>query len=802
MPMKNIALILLASIGLTFGKQVLPLANGGFEEKDKGWQLTGTLDMIEFTKEAAFTGDLGLRLTDKNPKGCADLFSERFPAKPDQIAEITFASRSLEGSAATGVYLMCYDSEGKVLRRGGECIYRVDSTTSWSQTQFFGKTLPKTESIGIRIHTFVAETGQCDLDDLTIAILDGEEAENAWKSTKAIKTQEQKYGEFMQNVDENAFRTQLEQVAQTSHPRLFADAEEFQRLKGLAYTEGTIHQRMRDRLIFMSDKLLSVPVVERKLEGRRLLGVSRLALYRISTLGLTWKLTENPAYRDRCLAELRAIAEFSDWHPSHYLDVAEMTLAAAIGYDWLYDQLTPEEIESISEAILKKGLTSSSESAWWRRATNNWGQVCHTGMLAGAIAIADRHFEASLDLALDAVRNIAIPMHAYAPNGNYPEGPGYWEYGTGFNVMGLALMVQAFKTDFGLTSLPGFKETRLYNEIVTGPSGFSYNYADSGQSTRRRQSSMWWLAKYFKDYELVELAERKVTEKWLASRPAGREGSNYDWFHNLAFFWIFEKPEQLDSTITRPLVWDAGGNVPIVIMRNTWNPENMTYLGIKGGSPRAPHGHMDGGSFILDAANIRWIFELGAEGYHRVEQMGINLWGMHQNSERWQLFRLNTYGHSTLVIDGKQQLVSGFVKVLSATEQPRQTVLDMTGVYANSCSKAIRTFNMDDNGIVEIIDEVEGLKPNTPLEWGAITKRTVAENKGNSLVLQLGDNRFQLLSEDPNSTWLVQDVETPKPEFKGNSRNKDTSRLVLTTVADAEGKASFKVKLGLLPQQP
>ena len=28
-----------------------------------------------------------------------------------------------------------------------------------------------------------------------------------------------------------------------------------------------------------------------------------------------------------------AIAQFADWNPSHFLDVAEMTMGMAIGYD-------------------------------------------------------------------------------------------------------------------------------------------------------------------------------------------------------------------------------------------------------------------------------------------------------------------------------------------------------------------------------------------------------------------------------------------------------------------------------------
>jgi len=34
-----------------------------------------------------------------------------------------------------------------------------------------------------------------------------------------------------------------------------------------------------------------------------------------------------------------AAARFGDWNPKHFLDVAEMTFALAIWYDWLFDQL-------------------------------------------------------------------------------------------------------------------------------------------------------------------------------------------------------------------------------------------------------------------------------------------------------------------------------------------------------------------------------------------------------------------------------------------------------------------------------
>ena len=51
-----------------------------------------------------------------------------------------------------------------------------------------------------------------------------------------------------------------------------------------------------------------------------------------------------------------AAAAFEDWHPPHFLDTAEMTNAVAIGYDWLYDVLTPEQRATLKTAIIEKGL--------------------------------------------------------------------------------------------------------------------------------------------------------------------------------------------------------------------------------------------------------------------------------------------------------------------------------------------------------------------------------------------------------------------------------------------------------------
>jgi hypothetical protein len=99
---------------------------------------------------------------------------------------------------------------------------------------------------------------------------------------------------------------------------------------------GKMHQAIVDEC----DKIIPLPPIERIQIGRRLLDKSREALRRIFYLSYAYRTTGEVKYAERAEKEMVYIAGFSDWNPSHFLDVAEMTMAMAIGYDWLFDQLS------------------------------------------------------------------------------------------------------------------------------------------------------------------------------------------------------------------------------------------------------------------------------------------------------------------------------------------------------------------------------------------------------------------------------------------------------------------------------
>ena len=150
-------------------------------------------------------------------------------------------------------------------------------------------------------------------------------------------------------------------------------------------------QTIHDIIIKESDKLLNKPNLKYKKNGKRLLDVSRESFRRIFFLSYSYRLTGIEKYARRAEQEMLTVCAFADWNPPHFLDVAEMTMGVAIGFDWTYNYLSEISRKKISDAILNKGLNPSLETngMWWLNSQGNWNQVCNAGMMYGAIAIRD-----------------------------------------------------------------------------------------------------------------------------------------------------------------------------------------------------------------------------------------------------------------------------------------------------------------------------------------------------------------------------------------------------------------------------
>ncbi|OGV68857.1 MAG: hypothetical protein A2283_10925, partial [Lentisphaerae bacterium RIFOXYA12_FULL_48_11] len=419
----------------------------------------------------------------------------------------------------------------------------------------------------------------------------------------------------------------------------------------------------------------------------------------------------------------------------------------------------------------------------------NWGQVCHAGMLAGALALMDQQEALVCEIAHRSIINLPRSMHAFAPKGCYPEGPSYWSYGTDFNVLALSMLEGVLKSDFGLTSMPGFRETADYPDLVTGPSGTTFNYAD-GRMNRGTDCATWWLAKRFNRPDILAYFEKNALVKYCRDRTPMKHDLRGNRLFVFTLFWLQPVPDSLVPKA--PLNWFSENDVPVTIHRTSWDNAKALFVGMKAGSPSAPHGHMDAGSFVLDADGVRWAHDLGMEGYHGIESRGMNLWSPKQDGDRWRIFRLSNLSHNTLVIDGQLQLAKGKALVTAFRDGSEPyTTIDLTSVYTNA-SQVIRKGTSLSTGEFRIDDTLKGLKPGVVVRWGMVTKAKPDAARTGSLVLREAGKQLCLTALN-NASTVWKTYETAKPPNEWDSGNPGTVMVGFEAVTPASGELAFSV---------
>lgn len=507
------------------------------------------------------------------------------------------------------------------------------------------------------------------------------------------------------------------------------------------------------------DEMLSLPPVERILEGKRLLGKSSECLHRVFYLSYAWRMTNDMKYLKRAEKELLAVSAFSDWNPSHFLDVAEMTMATAIGYDWLYHGLSEESKKIVGKAIHDKGVSLSYSGI--QKGIENWNQVCNGGISFGALAIFEDDPQLAAQVINRAIESIRQPMGNYKPDGAYPEGYGYWGYGTSFNVMFISAIEKAFNSDFGLCSLPGFLKTAGYIENMTGPAGKCFNYSDNGSSAGLHPA-MFWLANRVKDYSLL------WAEKSFLENSNRRERDRL-----LPAIMIWGAGITMDK-ITDPdkLIWVGQGKNPVALLRTSWTDPNAIFTGLKAGSPSNGHAHLDIGSFVMDAQGVRWAMDFGAQDYNSLESKGIDLWNLEQNSQRWQVLRYNNLVHNTLTINNQLQRVEGYASITRSSSSPSFliAITDLTDVYKEQIASARRGVAIIDKAYVAIRDEVETTDSETILRWTMLTPAEVKITAPGTAELTQGGKKLFLKVQEPADvslkTWTTvptHDYDAPNP---------------------------------------
>ncbi len=567
----------------------------------------------------------------------------------------------------------------------------------------------------------------------------------------------------------------LRQLRQT-HPRLILLDADFDRLR-LLVRENALAKRLYSDLEKECDRLLSIPPVEYRLSGPRLQVQTRRAISRISSLALMYRLSGRDPWLHRAMLEMNAIAAFKDWNPGRLIDTAEMTHAMALGYDWLFNALTPEERSTVREAILTKGLEPVlpvyQRPGAWTRDRPHWNLVCNGGFAMGALAVAgdlqtlagdvrsappaeakpadakpkDGSEKEPADKTAAILRGVleSAPrgLQTYGLEGGWPEGPANGEYALRYACLLCSSLETALGSDSGLSSTRGFDRAGRFRVYMTGPTNRIVNFGGTPDDPGTTPQ-LFWMSKRFRD-PVLAWSEQKQLERSQRSVDHSELGAPNPL--DLAWFDANARPPQ-------PSTWplDAVFHITqVASFRSSWDDPNGIFLAVKGGDNRTGRFHFDLGSFVLDASGARWAIDpdLGDVApptpppSQSPAPPGIAPGGGPA------LWTTRTESHNTLLIDSANQdpRADAAITHQEFTQDVSWVQIDLGKSNGTKLRQWVRRIGLLQRQAVLIQDVVRSPQP-VEVVWGMVTDSEISLN-GPSATLKKGQANLALEIRTP-----------------------------------------------------
>jgi hypothetical protein len=554
----------------------------------------------------------------------------------------------------------------------------------------------------------------------------------------------------------------LEQLSER-HPRLWMDDAHLLDIKQQAETDPRLEGYVQ-QVLSLADSQLQEPVSRyEKPDGFRLLPVSRQVLKVSMVQSFAWRWTGEPRYLERVKAEMLAAADFPDWGPKHFLDVAEMTAALGIGYDWCYHGLSAEERGKIATAIRVHGIApylahhvaartgAKQDGVTWVGKENNWNLVVNGGVLVGTLAVTERSDTAAMNLARAvlsaALEQFPIALKPYEPDGAYAEGMMYWGYGTGYLGLAFTALESALGQSVALGDHPGLAKTGRYVLHATGPDGYRLMYSDANPGSRksgRLEAVHFMFAERYDLPLLADLHHRLI------------ELGGQAWPMDVVYYQAGSA--ETKGVTPEPLDAFFAGETPLVTFRSAWNDPQALYLSIVGGGNPGPHGHLDLGTVELRAEGVHWFVDWGKDDY-----MLPGFWETEADGRRWTYWRMGSVGHSVPRIGDNMQATparADFTCFAAEADGSPAAIMDLSQAYPQAVSayRGVRLLSdrqaawIQDELVAgkDMDDEVVSFPFNTTatIRLSEDGKSAVLEQEGKRLYVEQrtdGEGRFEVV---------------------------------------------------------
>jgi hypothetical protein len=496
---------------------------------------------------------------------------------------------------------------------------------------------------------------------------------------------------------------------QNKHPRQFATQGDIDRVKSLIKGGDPLMVKAWERMKKQADENLVKPMNSGELDDAKLRvkGTHANAVL-LPPLVIAYWMTGEEKYAQRAFEIFENMATWADWGTlieppytdRHFLDTGIAAFDAALIYDGLYNWMSPEQRNFVYETTRKylfiptlAQYKNEAKRTWqWNKANNNWNGICNGNIAVAALCMYERDPQNMSWLVTTAANDMQLFIREFEPDGQSEEGLMYWGYGLMYTLPALDCIQRNLGTTFGLAETPGMKKTGYFPVFTTGTVS-SINIGDDPLKTGKAKS-FFWLAKHFNDASLAKLQYEMVV------------ANNYDlpWFD---FFYYDPELVKKGSEIQVPLDHSVYG-LELYSMRENWTDPNAMYVSVHGGFNSASHGHLDAGSFYIQAKGEVWAYgNLGSDNYTYPGYFSKKTYPEYTDSVypqkeagRWHFYRLRTEGKNCLVFNPStrpEQDEKGTASIIRQTSTPVQSnyVFDLSDVYKRDVKSYERTVELN-----------------------------------------------------------------------------------------------------------
>lgn len=581
----------------------------------------------------------------------------------------------------------------------------------------------------------------------------------------------------------------------TEHPRIMLSKEKIELLKSKYKTDEDF-KTLTDAFLKKTEKAFSQEVASYKWNDTMRMNTYAESYYeRVTNLGLAYHLTGERRYFERAWEDIYAIASFPDYNIASLLDPGIYNCTLAIGYDWFYDTMTPEQREFLGTTIIEHSLPDVVRNYYGRvrgRNGSDWSSfkwcsnicaVINSDLVTTACAVMERDPEFCSEIIKNALRGMEYPLMFFAPSGGWGEGMAYWNL-TNRNI-GPALMalISTFGSDYGLRKSQSYDQTVDYAISMFGPCGVNM-LGDMSPITDTSYPSYGFLS---------ELFGKSYAAKIRASELLGNinDINNLKYFNSVDII-TYSFDEVQGNTLPNAMKIDG---MEAYSYRADFSDKESLFFSTHFGPTSGYHLHNDTGTFVFDILGERWAEDFGKDDYNIENEMGY---------ESYELYRKRAEGHNVIIFnehpDSFEQIQKKIVPIADYTynDYGGYVYADMSEVY-EEVSNMMLGYYIGDNARSLTARYEMDVTNLSHAYWFMHTKADILIDRNTAILSQNGKSvivKFETNGQNAKISRMEAQPLESSPQCPPQAKNEGYSKIAIEF--DAQGETHLTIKVAPL----